>query len=321
MVIVLHGSPRKSANLWEPFRRYLVKLLGMADGDVLLSYLQFGEPSVGEALRRCLEEGARRIIIHPLFLSSGQHVIKDLPQILESFKQDVPEVDLILTPPIGQDERLAEIVKERIEEARPYTGKSIEEESFRIIERECNLSVFSFEEREIVKRVIHATADLEFAETMIFHPKAIEVAQQNLQAQKKILVDVEMVRAGISKAFYSKERIICYLNHVSDDGIGTRSEKAIELALEKEEDIGLLAIGNSPTALLKVIEVLNKKERKDVVVVGLPVGFVKALSAKLLLAKQDFPYITNLSRKGGSPATCAVVNALLRLTFQVKDDK
>ncbi len=188
----------------------------------------------------------------------------------------------------------------------------IESKSMDIIEKEVNLSSFSSLEKEIVKRVIHATADFEYKDTLKFHPQAISLALKNLKDQKNILVDVEMLRAGISKKFVGKIKVLCYLDRVKDYQT-TRTEKAIELALEKEKNIGIVAIGNAPTALLKAIEIFQKKQIKNVVLIGLPVGFVNAFSAKLLLSKQNFPYITNLSRKGGSPATAAIINALLKL--------
>ena len=312
IVLVLHGSPKRSANAWEPFRVYLSKILDVPEEDVVLAYLQFGEPDVESALRQCLKDGAKRVILHPLFLSAGVHVTKDLPELVEKVKADFPWAEVLITKPLGQHERLAEIVKERIDEVRTYSPQSIEEESFRIIERDFDFSRFLPLEREVVKRVVHATADPEYIETMVFHPKAIELALKNLRDKKKILVDVEMTKAGISKRLYPREKVVCYLDRVGEVSIGTRTEQAVELALKNENDLGLVVIGNSPTALVRSIEVLREQKRDDVVVVGLPVGFVKALSAKLMLLREDIPYITNLSRKGGSPAACAVVNALLR---------
>ena len=314
ILIVLHGSPKKEANAWEPFLSLLAGVLKRSREDFAISFLQFGRPGVKEALEDLLKKGARRIIVHPLFLSAGHHVSQDIPAILDEIRNLYPQVEIFYTPPLGIHEKLAEIVKERIEEIGIKSGKEIEKKSLEIIEREIDLSSFSPEEKAIIKRVIHATADFEYKDTMIFHKEAISKAIENIKKQKDILVDVEMVRAGISKKFLKGNRVISYLSEVSEDPEeGTRTEKAISLALEKEKNIGLIAIGNSPTALLKVIEILNQNQIKDIVVVGMPVGFVKAFEAKLLLTQQNFPFITNLSKKGGSPACCAVINALLRL--------
>ena len=207
---------------------------------------------------------------------------------------------------------MVKINKEKIEKLKELKGEEIEKKSMEIIEKEIDLSLFSKEEKEIIKRVIHATADFEYKDTMIFHRDAIPQALKALKNEKDILVDVKMVEAGISQKYLGSSKVICYLSEIKEFET-TRTEKAIELALQKEPNIGIIAIGNSPTALLKTIEVLKQKNEKKIVVIGMPVGFVKALESKILLSKQDFPFITNISRKGGSPATCAVINALLRM--------
>ncbi len=316
-LIVLHGSPKKEANTWDQFLSLLAATFGRPREDFALAFLQFGEPDVKSALEALIKKGAKRIIVHPFFLSAGLHVTKDIPEILEEVKREIPEVEIIYTKPLGIHEKLAEIVKERIEEMGVKRGVDIERKSFEIIEKEIDLSNFSPEEKVIVKRVIHATADFEFKDTMVFHKKAVSLAIENIKNGKNILVDVEMVRAGISKRLLKGNQVISYLSEITEEPEdGTRTEKAISLALEKEKNIGIIAIGNSPTALLKTVEVLNKNNIKNIVVIGMPVGFVKAFEAKLLLSTQDFPFITNLSRKGGSPACCAVVNALLKLAEQ-----
>ncbi|MFN4132684.1 MAG: precorrin-8X methylmutase, partial [Caldimicrobium sp.] len=137
-----------------------------------------------------------------------------------------------------------------------------------------------------------------------------------LKEGKDILVDVEMIKSGITKK-YGKNKVLCYLSEIGEEDVpGTRTEKAIEMALQRETNLGLIAIGNSPTALLKAIEILKVREDKNFVLIGMPVGFVKALESKILLSTQDFPFITNLSRKGGTPACVATINALLKLAFE-----
>jgi precorrin-8X/cobalt-precorrin-8 methylmutase len=149
-----------------------------------------------------------------------------------------------------------------------------------------------------------------------------------IKAGKDILTDVEMVRTGINKKLMKKwgGKVIC--NIQNEDGNAckgkarlaptqTRSEAGIEEALNENNNIGIVAIGNAPTALLKTIEMLPNYVRAyghTPLLVGVPVGFVKALESKALLAKQTYPFITNLSRKGGTPVAVAIVNALLKMT-------
>lgn len=200
-------------------------------------------------------------------------------------------------------------------------GEEIERESLSIIEKEIDFQGIPFEQKEIIKRVIHATADPEFRYNMVFHPKAIAVALESLIKKKAILVDVKMLEAGISKSLASDVEIVCYLDKVKTAS-GTICEEAMRLALsEKGQDIGIVAVGNSPTALLAAIEFFKINMISDKVLIGMPVGFVKALEAKIILSQQDFPFITNISRKGGSAATAAVLNALLKIVKKQKEDR
>ena len=135
-----------------------------------------------------------------------------------------------------------------------------------------------------------------------------------MKAGKDILTDVEMVKTGINKKLLGKYggKVICNIN---EDGQmsehTTRSEAGIEKALKENNNIGIIAIGNAPTALLRTIKIMNITD--NVLVIGVPVGFVKAIESKAELAKQEFPFITNISRKGGSTVAVAIVNALLKM--------
>lgn len=318
VILVVHGSPRKEANRWEYFLGVLAHKLGRPLDLLSIAYLQFGSPSLEEALEEAVKRGFTKIFVHPFFLSAGNHVKEDIPEILNRFQQDNPNLEIIYTAPLGFHEKLADIVRDRLEEVGFLKAQEIERRSMEIINKEFDLSKFSPLERKIIERVLHATADPEYLETMVFHPQAIEMAINSLRGGRDILVDVEMVKAGVIKRF-NRNKVLCYLSHVDEEGEGTRTERAIEMALSEETNIGLVAIGNAPTALLKAIEILKTQGRQDIVVIGMPVGFVRALEAKLLLSTQDFPFITNLSRKGGSPATVAVVNALLKLAHEQEE--
>lgn len=316
IIIVAHGSPRKDANNLESFARAIAITLKKQSEDIKYAYLQFENPSVEQAIQDCINEKAKTIVIHPLFLSSGSHVGSDIPMIIENFRKKYPDLQILYTKPLGLHEKLIDIVKERIDELKPLKAEEIEEKSMEIIDNELNLKNIPPSLKHIIKRVIHATADFEFKESMRFHPEAVPTAIKALKAGKDILVDVEMVRAGISKKYIGKSKIVCYLDRINEYET-TKTEKAIQMALNQEKNIGIVAVGNSPTALIKAIEIFNEKKIKDKLLIGMPVGFVKALEAKMLLSIQDFPYITNLSRKGGSAATVAVVNSLLKIKKEV----
>ncbi len=194
----------------------------------------------------------------------------------------------------------------------------IEAESFRIIEAELGPTAFSLEQFAVVRRCIHATGDFSFAENLRFHPQAIKAGLQAIRAGKNILVDVNMAASGISKQLLAQfgGRIIC---RVADNKVAerakskmmTRSEAAVELS--SQENIGIAVVGNAPTALLKIMDLIETGNFAPDLVIGVPVGFVNAAESKAILASKAYPFITALGRKGGTPVAVAAVNALLRL--------
>ncbi|MBM9537050.1 precorrin-8X methylmutase [Desulfobulbus alkaliphilus] len=194
----------------------------------------------------------------------------------------------------------------------------IEAESFRIIERELGPTAFAPEEFAVVRRIIHATGDFSFAQTLRFHPRAIQAGLTAIRSGKNILVDVNMAASGISLALLTPfgGRVICRIKEpetaelAAKNGV-TRSDAAIVRAAS--DNIGIVAIGNAPTALLKTMELIDQGLFAPALVIGAPVGFVNAVESKQLLTKQPYPHITTLGRKGGTPVAVAAVNALLRL--------
>lgn len=200
----------------------------------------------------------------------------------------------------------------------------IEGESFRIIEEEIGEHGFDPATWAVVRRVIHATGDFSFAENLRCGNGGIQAGVAAIRAGKNILTDVNMTAAGISKnllAPWGAGRVLC---GVADPEVAarakaeglTRSEVAIRDLLGV--NVGIVAIGNAPTALLRVMELIEQlppEERPDLVI-GAPVGFVNAAEAKELLSQKEYPFITCLGRKGGSPVAVAITNALLRLTAE-----
>ncbi len=329
ILLIGHGSPKKEANNIEIIGKLLHQSIHPScTGDcVKVAYLQFVEPDLMSAINDCINGNIKRLIIHPFFLSSGMHVTKDIPEIIDEARSVYPDVDFYYSEPLGVHEKLVEIILDRINSINELKGEKIEKRSFEIISDEDDFSDIPAEQLPIIKRVIHATADFEFKKTLVFHPDAIEVGINAIKNGKDILTDVEMVRTGINKKLLSQwgGKVICNIQNVQDkEGEQkTKAERGIEEALIKNNNIGIIAIGNAPTALLKVIELfappsssLNKGMTSGWVmplVIGVPVGFVNAIESKMLLSTQNFPFITNLSRKGGTPVAVAIVNALLKM--------
>src|SRR5919107_3984466 len=206
---------------------------------------------------------------------------------------------------------------------------NIEKQSFDIIESEIGDHDYDKDQWTIVRRVIHATADFDFAKNckMIFHPKAIESAFLAFSKKSYIVTDVEMVLHGINKRSLSALNMegICYINDpqfIQDSKKleKTRSELAIQKAMNKINN-GIVIIGNAPTALYEVISLIKEKKVLPFLVIGIPVGFVSAVESKYELSKLNVPYITNSGRKGGSSAASSIINALMLMYITQQKNK
>lgn len=199
--------------------------------------------------------------------------------------------------------------------------KTIEERSFEIIEEEAGnkLAKFSEKEKLIVKRVIHTTADFQYADLIEFHPKAIEVALKVLSSGASIYADTSMIQQGVQRR--KLETLdVSILNYVHDDDVYkiseekgiTRSMAGIEKAMQKD-DIKIFAIGNAPTALFQIKACIEKGMTPPDLIIGVPVGFVGAVESKEMLSQLKIPYIRINGRKGGSPVAVAILNGLLKI--------
>ncbi|MCH8323763.1 MAG: precorrin-8X methylmutase [Thaumarchaeota archaeon] len=200
-------------------------------------------------------------------------------------------------------------------------GQSIEDASMQVIENEIGAHNYNEKEWPIVRRVIHSTADFDFARnnSIIFHNDAIENGLNALKTGRSIIVDVNGVVGLINKQRVKEfgNNIIC---KISDSEIvlqaqkenKTKSQMSMRMA-SSDIDGGIVVVGNAPTALLEVIQMIKEKAVKPALVIGMPVGFISAAESKEELAKMDVPFITNKGRKGGSPSAAAIVNALYKL--------
>lgn len=200
--------------------------------------------------------------------------------------------------------------------------QEIEDMSFRIIEEELGEHPFIPEQFAVVRRVIHATADFDLGRSLVFHPDAISAGIEAVRSGKIVVADVQMVQSGVSKPrierFGGDVRV-----YISDPDVveeakrigATRAIAAMRKAA-READGAIYAIGNAPTALLELIRMVKEGEARPGLIVGVPVGFVSAAESKEELAKLDIPFITNIGRKGGSPAAVAAVNAITILAEQ-----
>ena len=186
----------------------------------------------------------------------------------------------------------------------------IENESYRILHGRVDLSVWDPCEAAVVARVIHASADLDYAHTMRFSPGATQAGVKALGSGAPIITDVEMTRHGLTGLDAH-----CFLGQAQagPDGFPTRSAAGIQLAARAFPDGAVVVIGCAPTALSEVIRLCQDGSFTPAVVIGLPVGFVGAAESKEAVRRTGLAAITNEGEKGGSAVACAVVNAMTRL--------
>ena len=196
----------------------------------------------------------------------------------------------------------------------------IDRESLRMVEASLPGSLnVSADEKFVVCRIVRAEGDPQISEAVRFSPGALEAGVKALQSGSAILTDVRMVEVGISKALLSRQGVAtdCRIDtpEVADRAKReqtTRSVSAIrELAPFLEGSV--LAIGNAPTALLALLDLVAQGSARPALVIGMPVGFVACAESKEELQRSDLPFITVQGRRGGSSAAAATVNALLIL--------
>jgi precorrin-8X/cobalt-precorrin-8 methylmutase len=203
-------------------------------------------------------------------------------------------------------------------------GQSIEDESMQIIENEIGSHPYNEQEWPIVRRIIHSTADFDFARDnkIIFHKNAVQNGLDALKNGCSIIVDVNGIIGLMNKQNPKdfKNNVICNISEPSLIEIAKKEDKTraqMSMRVAKEDmNGGIVVIGNAPTALLEVMKMIKEGITKPALVIGIPVGFVSAVESKEELAQMNIPFITNQGRKGGSPCASAIVNALYKLLRQ-----
>lgn len=184
----------------------------------------------------------------------------------------------------------------------------IELESYRILAGRVDLSHLPPGTRAVVERVIHATADLEYADTMVAPEAAVEAAMAAIAGGNPVVTDVEMTRIGITGVDAR-----CYLGDAVAEGPETRSAAAMRLAAERHPDGAVVVIGCAPTAVWESLALVAARRFAPAAIIALPVGFVGAAAAKEAARRSGLPVISNVGDKGGSAAAAAACNAIVRL--------
>ena len=197
--------------------------------------------------------------------------------------------------------------------------EEIEKRSFATISEELQQRniVLPKEEEMVTKRVIHTSADFEYADTLMYSENAVTIAKELLRQGADIVTDTNMALAGINKKILARLGGQAHCFMADEDVAQMAKERKVTRAtvsMEKAKGIQkpvIFAVGNAPTALIQLYEMIQTSEWRPAFIIGVPVGFVNVEAAKELILKSQVPYIVNRGRKGGSNIAAAICNALL----------
>ena len=316
ILLISHGSPRDEAN--DAFSELTGRIAARLSSDnILPTFFSIKRPNIMDQVGKLAGQGIERIIMLPYFLGNGQHIRADIPAQLKQCNEKYPAIEMEFLPTLQGEPGVEDVLTERLmpyvdqDAALPGLGSEIAKLSHSIIDRRLSRNESDEGTRAIVRRIIHATADFSFAESVRVAPDAVERGCAALNAGCTIICDVNMVRAGITSV---DNEILCEIKsgdvvHAARERGITRAAAAME-KLQARLDGSIVVIGNAPTALFKVMEIAANGGPRPALVIGLPVGFVGARESKLALLESGLSYITNTNFKGGSPVAAAAMNAI-----------
>ncbi|MBI4378515.1 MAG: precorrin-8X methylmutase [Nitrospinae bacterium] len=324
-LVVAHGSRRGEAN--QQVFTLVRRLRNYFQTDMFeAAFMELASPSIKEGIKTLVEKGIDELIVSPFFLFQGMHFSEDVPSLIrKAIEETDKKIKVKMLKPLGMHPHIFDMVCEmlygeladqfRFKEVSP---SEIEERSMEVIERYIEGHTIPPDQKPVIKRVIHATGDLDFLENMVFHENAMSEGLKALRSRKTIYTDVTMVQAGINKRF--GHDVICVINSpevkkgAEIEGL-TKAAYGIK-RLGRSLDGSIVAIGNAPTALIALIDLIRHDNVRPALIVGAPVGFVNARESKeYLRGVKEVPYITNRGQKGGSAVAVSIVNAMIKMEF------
>lgn len=204
-------------------------------------------------------------------------------------------------------------------ELQTVAPMEIETRSMEIIGQELGDRSFPADQLPVLKRVIHTTADFDYAQNLVFSSRAVEQGVAAIKAGCAIVTDTQMAKAGVNKRVLEKfgGEAFCFMSDadVADEAKQRGVTRAV-VSMERAAKLGrplILALGNAPTALVRACALIEAGALSPALVIGVPVGFVNVVESKELLLTMDVPYIVARGRKGGSNVAAAICNAMLYL--------
>ncbi len=344
LILIGHGSklPHNQENLEK-----LADILRERSGFKLveIAFMIRNTPTIPEAIDTLAKKKVSKIVLVPVFLAPGVHTTQEIPEMIEVKNQESQlskkGIRLFYGEPIGADECIAVILEEKALKAlgedwehrhAPFKGTSmatypatstrIYEQSMTLIRPEIQgvLAKAPKNQISIIERVVHTTADPEFAKLLAISAEAVDAGVAAIKAGAKIVTDTKMIKAGIHEARVQRfgGEILTYIDDpraskmATEESI-TRSTAAVRLAVADGADGAIFLIGNAPTAAFELAEQIKKSKVKPALIVAVPVGYVGAAESKEEIAKLPIPYIITRGRKGSSTIAVAIFNALLAM--------
>jgi len=338
LIIIGHGS--KLPHNQETLEKLAEILRKRSKFDVVeIAFMVINKPEIPDVIENVTKRGIKKIVLIPTFLAHGVHTKQEIPEIVK-MKQEDPAlkakgVEIIYGDPLGSDERIAEMIEEK---ALKAIGKKSSETSqiCEAINLPASTNMYKTSIKiirgkiaeildrapkkhvSIIERVVHTTADPEFAKLVVIQEDAVGAGVAAIRAGAKIITDVKMVRAGINAKRVGRfgGRIFTYLNDertlkLAEQKSITRSAAAMRLAVKDGIDNSIIVIGNAPTAAFEIAKAVKEGTARPALIIATPVGYVGAAESKEAVSKLPIPYVIIKGPKGGSPLAVAVFNALL----------
>lgn len=340
LILIGHGSklPHNRENL-EKLAQIIRSHLRFKAVEV--AFMIKDTPSIPEAVDEIAKRGVSKIVLVPAFIAPGVHTTLEIPEVIgvkeKEFQLKARGIELVYGEPLGSDDRIAEILEEKAFKALgmefkrdsevvdaysiPASSKIVDKSMMLIREAVGDtLSRMPKNQVPVIERVVHATADPEFAKLLVISGDAVEAGVAAIKAGAKVVTDVKMVKAGINEARLKKfgGQILTYMNDERAVKLAkaeslTRSAAAMRLAVKDGLDGAIVLIGNAPTAAVELADHVRKGKAKPALIVAVPVGYVGAAESKEEVAELQAPFIITRGRKGGSTIAVAVFNSLLSM--------
>ncbi|MCW4035323.1 MAG: sirohydrochlorin nickelochelatase [Candidatus Bathyarchaeota archaeon] len=304
-------------------------------------FMVINKPSIPEILDKLVEDGFTKIVLIPTFLAHGVHTKQEIPEILQEKRDEYAskskQVEIIYGDPFGADERIAQVLEEKalkllgeetddvtkVQQARNLTAATnMYQTSMEIIRPLIKETLQKVPQNHVpvIERVVHTTADPEFAKLVVIKNSAVESGVAAIKSGAKIITDVKMVKAGINPTRVKRfgGQILTYVDDdraiklAKQESI-TRSAAAMRLAIKDGLDNSIIAIGNAPTAAFEISKAVKQGLVKPALIIATPVGYVGAAESKEEVTTLPVPNVIVRGPKGGSALAVAVFNALLNM--------